>query len=299
MAGFSNYTANTVLNYLTGQTPAPTLPAVWLALFTAVGTDAGTGFTEVSTAGTAYARLQVAGSVAATASFTTGSPNITMTTNPGWVVPGMSVYDTTKTPAPGAFVGTVLTYVGTALVLTANSAIASQGTTDNLTFSIFPQASGTSPASTQNTAAVSYAAATGAGFGTVIAWGLYDAVTVGNLLEWDFLGNFNWLPFEIPTASSLATVKGNGMSSNDPVVFTAEFGGTLPTLSTGTMTGYTVNFVATPATDAINVDTTTGPATPIVTTSSGSGMVRKIVQQSIPAGVTASFAAAAFTLTLS
>ncbi len=101
------------------------------------------------------------------------------------------------------------------------------------------------------------------------------------------------LPFEIPTASSLATVKGHGYASNDPIVFTAEYGGTLPTLSTGTMTGYTVNFVATPATDTINVDTTSGPTTAIVTTSSGSGMVRKIVRQSIPNGVTASFAASA------
>jgi hypothetical protein len=87
--------------------------------------------------------------------------------------------------------------------------------------------------------------------------------------------------------------KGHGYASYDPIVFTAEYGGTLPTLSTGTMTGYTVNFVATPATDTINVDTTTGPTTAIVTTSSGSGMVRKIVQQSIPAGVTATFAASA------
>jgi len=115
---------------------------------------------------------------------------------------------------------------------------------------------------------------------------------------WDFMGNFNWLPFENPTGSNLLTVKGNAYASNDPIVFTAEFGGTLPTMSTGTFTGYTVNFVATPATDTINVDTTTGPATPIVLTSSGSGMVRKIVQQSIPAGVTASFAAATLTLTL-
>jgi hypothetical protein len=72
----------------------------------------------------------------------------------------------------------------------------------------------------------------------------------------------------------------------------------MPTLSTCPFTSYIINFVARPATDAINVDTTTGPATPIVLTSSGSGMVRKIVQQSIPAGVTASFAAATLTLTL-
>jgi hypothetical protein len=292
MTGLTNYSADNVLNYHTGQTPMPTMPAVWLALFTAVGTDAGTGFTEVG-GGVGYARVQVAGTVAATASFTTGSAAITMTTNPGWVVPGMSVYDTTN----GFLIGTVLTYVGTALVLVANALHASSGTTDNLTFSAFAQGSGTGPATTTNGSVIGFAAATGAGFGTCIAFGLYDAVSSGNLLAWDFLGNFAWLPFENPTSSNLLTVKANGYSSNDPVVFTAEYGGTLPTMSTGTFTGYTVNFVATPATDTINVDTTTGPATPIVLTSSGSGMVRKIVQQSIPAGVTASFAASTLTIT--
>jgi hypothetical protein len=292
MTGLTDYSAKNLLNYVTGQIAMPALPAVFLALFTAVGVDAGTGFTEVSTSGTAYARVQVAGTVAATATFTTASPNITMATNPGWVVPGMSVYDTTN----GFLLGTVSTYVGTALVLTANALHASSGSTDSLSFSAFGNGTGSAPSSATNAAAVSYAAATGAGFGTVIAWGLYDAVTAGNLLGWDFLGNFAWLPFEIPTASSLATVKGNGYASNDPVVFTAEYGGTLPTLSTGTMTSYTVNYVATPATDTINVDTTAGPATAIVTTSSGSGMVRKIQQQSIPAGVTASFSASTLTL---
>ena len=63
----------------------------------------------------------VAGNVAnlkTTAAFVTTSPNITMVANPGVVTPGMSVYDTT-TSKP---VGTVLTYTGTALVLTANAA---------------------------------------------------------------------------------------------------------------------------------------------------------------------------------
>lgn len=292
MTGLTNYTANTTLNYLTGQTATPTLPAVWLALFTAVGTDAGTGFTEVS--GGAYARQQVAGSVAATASFTTASPNITMTTNPGWVLPGMSVFDNTN----GFAIGTVSTYSGTALVLTGNAAHASSGSTDSLSFSAFSQSSGTAPATTTNGSVVTFPTAT-LSWGTLIGFGLYDAVTAGNLLTWDFLGNFSWLPFEIPTASSLATVKGHGYSSNDPVVLTAEYGGTLPSLSTGVFTGYTVNFVATPATDTVNLDTTTGPATPVVTTSSGSGMMRKIVQQSLPSGVTATFAASTLTITAS
>jgi len=72
----------------------------------------------------------VAATVAATAAFTTTSPNITMVANPGPVTPGMSVYDTTNSQP----IGTVLTYTGTALVLTANAAHASQGAADVLQF---------------------------------------------------------------------------------------------------------------------------------------------------------------------
>lgn len=292
MTGLTDYSAKNVLNYLTGQIAMPALPAVYLALYTGVGTDAGSGFTEVS--GGAYARVQIAGALGAGASFTTGTATITMGSSlPAWVVPGMAVYDVTN----GFSIGTVLSTAGTTLTLTANALHASSGSTDTLTFSAWPNASGSAPSSLTNGSIITFPQAS-ATWGTVIAFGLYDASSSGNLLEWDFLGNFNWLPFEIPTASSLATVKGNGMASNDPVVFTAEYGGTLPSLSTGTMTSYTVNFVATPATDTINVDTTSGPTTAIVTTSSGSGMVRKIVQQSIPSGVTASFAASTLTISL-
>jgi hypothetical protein len=294
MTGLTDYASKRVLNWSTGQQAMPTLPAVYLALFTAVGTDAGTGFTEVSASGTAYARVQIAGTVATSAATTTASPTLTFTSVPAWIVAGMTVYDTTSSAA----IGTVSSTASTTVTLTANASNA-VGNGDTLSFSAFPQSSGSAPSSLTNGAVISYAQATGTGFGTVLAWGLYDASSSGNLLFWDFLGNYAWLPFEIPTASSLATVKGNGYSSNDPVVFTAEYGGTLPTLSTGTMTSYTVNFVATPATDTINVDTTSGPSTPIVTTSSGSGMVRKIVQQPIAANVTASFSASSFTLSLS
>lgn len=292
MTGKSNYSANNDLNYFTGQIPMPALPAVYLALFTVVGTDAGTGFTEVS--GGSYARVQVAGALAAAGTWTTSTPTITMgSSNPGWVVSGMTVYDTTASSA----IGTVLSYSGTTLTLTANASHASSGSTDNLTFSAFPNGSGTAPSSTTNGAAINFAQAT-ANWGTIIAWGLYDASSSGNLLWWDFMGNFAWLPFEVASGSAPTwTVKGNGYLSNDPVVVTAEYGGSLPSASTGTFTGYNVNYVAAPATDSIQIDTVAGPATPCVLTSSGSGMIRKITQQSIPQGVTASFASSALTLT--
>ena len=87
----------------------------------------------------------VVATLAATAAFTTTSPNIAMVANPGTVTAGMSVYDTTNSQP----IGTVLTYAGTALVLTANAAHASAGAADHLQFGnvavVQPPASGRGP----------------------------------------------------------------------------------------------------------------------------------------------------------
>ena len=58
----------------------------------------------------------------------------------------------------------------------------------------------TTPASTSNSATISFPTAT-ANWGTVVAFGLYDAATSGNLLAFDFLGNYSWLPASISAAS--------------------------------------------------------------------------------------------------
>lgn len=300
MTGMTNITANEYLNDVTGYAPLlATSRSRFLELFTAVGIDAGTGFTEVSTSGTAYARQQIAGAVAATASFTTASPNITMTTNPGWVIPGMSVYDNTT----GSAVGVVLTYVGTALVLVSNSLINSSGSTDSIQFSAFSASGSSAPSLATTIAAQTFATATGAGYGTVIAWAINDASSTGNILFWDFLGNFPWLPFESTSVNTGAgpvfTAKANGYSNNDPIVATNEYGGTLPTLTTGVLTGYNVGFVANAATDSLTLVTTSGGATAFAATSTGSGLLRKISQVAISLGIgPTTFSAGNFNITL-
>jgi len=297
MTGMTDYSAKNWLNYITGVVPTPTMPAGFLALFTAVGTDAGTGFTEVS--GGAYARVQCAGSVAATAAFTTASPNITMTTNPGWVVAGMNVYDTTN----GQQIGTVSTYVGTALVLTANAAHASSGTTDSLAFSFATAATGSGPSTTQNNAVVTFPQAT-ANWGTVIAFGVYDAATSGNLLFWDFLGNFQWFPYSVSAVGTgngaVFTSHGQSFNNADPIVATIEYGGSFPTVTQGTLTGYQINFAAVVTTDTLTlsgVATGQSSANAVWTSTTGDLMLRKITQQSIPINVTAAFQSAALSLT--
>lgn len=189
------------------------MPAtVALALFTAVGSDAGTGFTEVS--GGSYARVAVQ--------------------------------------------------------------------------TLWNAASGSGPSTITNSGSITFPAAT-ANWGTIIGWGLYDATTVGNLLFWDYMGNFNWLPFSCTSASpGVITSTAHGFANGDSVVVSAgEYGGVLPTTG-GSWTGLLT--VANVTTDTFTLG--------VNTTSTGDGLLRKVASQAINTGVTASFAASTLTLAL-
>ena len=150
------------------------------------------------------------------------------------------------------------------------------------TAGLWNAAAGSAPATTSNSGAIQFPVAT-ASWGTVIAIGVFDAATAGNLLWWDYLGNFPWLPFTGSLASpSVLTSPAHGYSNGDAVVVTNEYGGTLPATAgswAGTLT-------------AANVTTDSFTAG-VNSTGTGDGMVRKITQQSIPAGVQASFAGGA------
>lgn len=211
MTGLTNYSADALLSWITGKTAFPALPTVYVALFTAVGTDAGTGFTEVT--GGSYARAVTAG-------------------------------------------------------------------TD------WNAASGTGPATISNVNPVNFPTAT-ANWGTVIAFGLYDAAASGNLLAWDYLGGFNWLPCTVSSASpGVLTATAHGYSASDSFVYSTEYGGTVPSFSQSNFTG--VLTVTAPV--AADTFTAVNGATAVNTSSTGDGMVRKISQQSIPSGVAPSFA---------
>lgn len=209
MSGASDYSAQHFLNWLVGKTAMPSLPTVYVALFTAVGSDDGSGFTEVS--GGSYTRAATAGS--------------------DWNA-----------------------------------------------------SSGSAPSTISNANTISFPQAT-ANWGTVIAFGLYDAPSGGNLLAWDYLGGYSWQPCTISSASpGVLTVPGHGYSAADTVVFSTEYGGTAPAFSQSNLTGLLA--VVSPAT---NTFTVTNGGTAVNTSSVGDGMVRKVTQQSIPSGVTASF----------
>lgn len=304
MPGLPDYNAQRLLDDVTGRAPLSTSSTSrFLGLLTAAPTgDAGaTGATEVS--GGAYARVQVAGQLAAGASFTTSSTTLTLgSTAPAWLLAlgtngsNVNVYDNTNNQQ----IGTVSSISGTTVTLTGTAAHASSGSADNLQFSAFPASSAssgsepsTTPANAANAAAIPFAQAT-ASWGTVIAWFIADASSSGNWLFWDYLGNYSWLPATMSSASpGVVTAHAHGYSAADPVIASAKPGGTIPSFSQSNLTG--VLAVVGPATDTFTV---TNSGTAVNTSGTGDFMVRKIVQQSIPTNVTASFAASAFTLYL-
>lgn len=212
----TNYAAQAVANHIVGKTAIFSLPTVYAALFTAVGTDAGTGFTEVT--GGSYARVA-----------TTGS---------SWNA-----------------------------------------------------ASGTGPSTNSNASTLSFPTATGS-WGTVIGWGLFDALTSGNLLVWDYLGNFTWQPMTVSSASpAVLNVPGNSYANGDTIVYTSEYGGTPPTFSASNFTGQLL--VVSPSGDTFTV---TNASVAVNTSSTGNGNVKKITPQTITSGVLPNFGANGLTL---
>lgn len=300
MAGLTDYSAQASLAYWTGGLIVPALPTgMWLGLFTTAPTsDAGvTGATEVS--GGAYARVQVSGSLTTNAVSTASATLNFAATVPAWIVAGMYVRSVTTPGNIGAGI-TVVSTTATTVVISSTVTVANG---EVIKFSAFAPATASSgsepstlPASISNTNTVITFPQATASWGTVQAWGLFDAVTTGNLVWWDYLGNFKWLPFSGSAASpSVITSPAHGYSLADAAVVTAKFGGTLPTLSGGSFSP-TLLVAATVATDTFTL--TTSGATALNASATGNGSIRKIVLQPIAINVTASFAAAQMTLTM-
>lgn len=175
----------------------------------------------------------------------------------------------------------------------------------NATSAGFNASSGTMPSSITNSGAITFPQAS-ANWGTVIAFGLFDASTAGDLLAWDYLGGYNWLPFTCTSVSSgngtvinapgIASSYGGGFSSGSvPVVFDYEYGGTVPTSSQGLINTSSPYYLLT-ANVSGDTFTVTNGGVAVTTSSTGSGMVRPIVAQTINSGVTASFASTALTI---
>jgi hypothetical protein len=153
---------------------------------------------------------------------------------------------------------------------------------------------GSDPTTCSNSATVQFAAVPqGQNWGSIVAFGLYDAATGGNLIAWDWLGNYAWQPFTVNNNATAAFTVGAGYANGNAVVITSTlFGGTPPTYSAGSPAANTVLNVTGASGVTFNLQ---NGATTLGTSSTGSGMIRQVwgtgasPGQSIPGGVQASF----------
>jgi hypothetical protein len=153
--------------------------------------------------------------------------------------------------------------------------------------------SGMAPSLINNVNPIVFPTSTAA-WGTVIAFGVYDSATAGNLLAWDYFGAFNWNPCSVVAASpAVITAPRHAFLNGDTVQYTTEYGGLVPTFSQGSFTGPLV--VANALTDTFTV---TNGGVVVNTSASGDGMVRKVASQAIISNVQATFPANSLTITL-
>lgn len=131
-------------------------------------------------------------------------------------------------------------------------------------------------------------------WGTAIAFGIFDALTAGNLMGWDYFGGYPWLPCTISAASPMViTSPRHGYLNGDIVVFSNEYGGSPPTFSQGSLTGPLT--VTNSLTDTFQIS---NAGTIVNTTTSGDGAVRKVASQQFIANIQATFPASSLTVSL-
>lgn len=305
MSGFSDLAAKNTLSLYTGQGQAALPAAIYLALFTGAPTTDSNTSTATEVSGGSYARQQVAGSLACTA--VTASTTITLSANaPAWLTALGSGANPSATGgggctvwnAAGGFIGTVASggasTSSTTLTLTGTAALTGATTIYISAFSAPANSSGseptTAPANITNGASVTFPQAT-ASWGNVNSFGLYDSLAATtNLLVWDYLGNFKWIPFTGSAASPcVITVDntGDAPANGSSIVVTQKYGGTLPTLSGGSWTGV----LTTAGLSGATFDISGNNASAI-----GGGQFRQVLVQAIAINVTASFAGSTLTV---
>jgi hypothetical protein len=119
----------------------------------------------------------------------------------------------------------------------------------------------------------------------VVAFGIFDAPTGGNLLYWGWLGTDDGKLFTGLNTGDVLTVPGHTLVNNDQVRLLAVPGATLPTgLSEGT-----TYFVISVSGNTLQLSLTQGGAA-VTITADGSGLIAKIVSKAVQTDDTPSFA---------
>ena len=152
-------------------------------------------------------------------------------------------------------------------------------------------AAGSAPSSISNSVTLPFVVAT-ADWGIVVAFGLFDALSGGNLLCWDYIGNYPWRPATVNVASpGVITLPNHGFLAADLVLWSIEHGGVTPTFSQSNFTG-----ALTVVSPSLHDFTVTNGGVAVNTSGAGNGMIRKYVPQAIINGAAATFPPASFTI---
>jgi hypothetical protein len=148
---------------------------------------------------------------------------------------------------------------------------------------------GVAPTTSHNGAAINFPTPT-ASWGTIYAFGFYDALTVGNLLYWgDMVG-----PIQSGYCSSgspaMISAPAHGLSVNNQVRLWSPANMGLPGLPPG-LSDEAIYYVGTvPTADTFTLSTSTSNANPVTTTGSGAVMFALDQSQVVNTGNTVQFA---------
>lgn len=155
----------------------------------------------------------------------------------------------------------------------------------------FPAATEGDPSVKQNGTAITFPTAT-ADWGTVVAMGVWDASSGGNLLVWSPLTGTSYA-YTALASSDVFTAPGSSYSDTNTVRLLFDLGGTTPSgVSIGTTyyirdsSGTTFKLAASSGGSAIDI------------TTDGSGRIALLTAKTIQNGDTASFATSSFTFNL-
>lgn len=189
-------------------------------------------------------------------------------TTPSAITPYLALFTAVETPAEPSGNGYARVPIGTS---TFGSAAAS--------------------GSIANTAAITYAQATGS-WGDIIGFGIYDALTSGNLLRKTYAVSGAWFTFTALASNDELTAPAHTFVNTDKVVVIDLPGSVIPTgISQGTL-----YFVVNASGNIFELSLTSGGAV-INLTADGGGRIAKVVPTTVSNGMIPSFAIGAVVFT--
>jgi hypothetical protein len=153
--------------------------------------------------------------------------------------------------------------------------------TNNLTN--WPAASGALAAAKSNGTAIAFPTATANWASPVVAWGIFDASSSGNLLYWGHMIGTPYV-FGGDPATDVLTAPGHTLSNGDPVRLEPVLGKTLPTPLAAATTYYVRD-----VNGATLKLAASGGGAAIDLTAAGPGTIGKLMSKSVASGDTLTF----------